>query len=198
MGCGSETVTVTLLDDLRIGDWLDGHGLLRKTIEKLSAASRISTIETKGKFIKIVVKVLLTDGSLMRTEQPSFQEGDYSMDPREKFARRPFVTTKKTHFVDIAVPLDRKISRPGIGVHHATGLNRFPDVRNEAIGGGVQNLFHPDPSYALAIFLSRNNYQRFVRFLATSATFVHPTDISFVNLDPARQPVSTRSDHCAT
>jgi hypothetical protein len=186
------------LNNLRIGDGLDGHGLLRETIEKLSAASRVSTIETKSKFVKIIVKVLLTDGSLMRAEQPSFHQGDYSVDPREKLAWLPFVTAKKTHFMDVAVPLDGEVSGPGIGVHHAAGLNRLSNERDQAIGRRVRNLFHPDSSYALAIFLSRDNYQRFVRFLPTWVSFVQSADVSFIDLDSTRQPVSTRSDHRAT
>jgi hypothetical protein len=198
MGCGSEHVAITLPNDFRMGYRLDSHSLLRKTVEKFSAASRISTIETEGKFIEIVVKVLMANGPLVGAQQPSFEERNYSMDPWEKFAWRLFVAAEKTHFVDIAVRFDRKIPSPGIGMHYATGLDGFSDEGNKAVGGSVRKLFHSDPSYTPAIFLSRNYYQRFVGLLAAAAAFLYATNVSFVDLDPTRKPFSPWSDHRAT
>src|ERR1035437_4816489 len=62
------------VDDPVISDRIDGHSLLRKTKEQLTSTLGSSSVEAERELVQIVVKVLMTDRSLMGSDQPSFEE----------------------------------------------------------------------------------------------------------------------------
>ena len=53
------------MNDEIVGDGINCYRLLGETKEEFAAAFRPPPIEPEGKLIQVVVKVLVTDGSLM-------------------------------------------------------------------------------------------------------------------------------------
>ena len=74
-----------MLDQTRVGGWVHGHGLLREAKEQLSAVPRGPTIEAERELVQVVVQMGLAHGALMGAEQPPFEQGDLTVDPRQTF-----------------------------------------------------------------------------------------------------------------
>ena len=63
-----------------VGNRADGDRLLREPKEVLPTAFGFSAVEAEGKFIQIVVKVLVTDGALMGLHEPAFEQRENAVD----------------------------------------------------------------------------------------------------------------------
>ena len=59
---------------LGIGNRFDNNCLLDKAVEEFAAGARCPSVEAKGEFIKVVVKVLSADCALVRSQQPSLDQ----------------------------------------------------------------------------------------------------------------------------
>jgi hypothetical protein len=64
------------------------YGLLGKAQEELSSATRAPSIETKREFVEVVVQVLSADRTLVRAQQPAFQQRSRQMNSRQQFRGR--------------------------------------------------------------------------------------------------------------
>ena len=59
------------VNDPVVRDRVDGHCLLRQAVEEHATAARPPAIEAEGELIQVVVEVLMADGSLVGSHQPS-------------------------------------------------------------------------------------------------------------------------------
>ena len=66
--------TARLFHDLPIGNRLDRNGLLDEVEEQLPAVARTSAIESKRELVQVIVEMCLCDRTLMRAEQPAFEQ----------------------------------------------------------------------------------------------------------------------------
>jgi len=64
--------------------WRHLHSIFQDTTEEHTTRMRISTIKPEGKFIEIIVQMGRLDASLVRPEQPTFQQGDDQMHMRQQ------------------------------------------------------------------------------------------------------------------
>ncbi len=60
------------------------HGLLGEAVEELSPRGGFAPVESKRELIEVVVEMLEPNGALMGAEQPTFEQGDHPMDPRQQ------------------------------------------------------------------------------------------------------------------
>jgi len=72
LGFGEQRVNYTVT-----GNRIDGHSLLHQTKEKLASTLGSPTIESERELVEIVAQMLMTDGPLVRAQQPSFEQGGY-------------------------------------------------------------------------------------------------------------------------
>jgi len=92
----------------------------------------------------------------------------------------------------------REVAQPTVGVDDATRLDRVLHKWNEAFGGSIDNLTHPNPTDPRPILLSRNNNQGLFQIQPTRQPFLQAAHIAFVHLDSAGEEFAPRSYHGAS
>src|SRR6266566_4226374 len=63
---------------------LQGDSLLHQPVEQQAARAGCAAVETKGEFVEVIVQMVWPYRALVRTEQPSFEQGSDSIDTRRK------------------------------------------------------------------------------------------------------------------
>src|SRR3974390_574631 len=63
---------------------VDTHGLLHEAEKQLAPTLGSSPIKAERELIQIVVQVLVADGSLMSSHQPSFEQGNHTVNARHQ------------------------------------------------------------------------------------------------------------------
>jgi hypothetical protein len=125
------------VDDPIKSDGIDSHSLLREAKEELTSTLRSPSVEAKRELVQIVVEILVADGSLMGSEQPTFEERDNLVHSRHQFRRSLLLTTQKRDLVRIALALQWEVAQPPISVDDTTGCDRILHKRNQAFGRSV-------------------------------------------------------------
>ena len=65
-------------------NWRDLNGLLSQTVEQFSSRGGGAPIEAEREFVEIVFEVFWGDASLMRAQQPTFEQRDDPMHPQQQ------------------------------------------------------------------------------------------------------------------
>ncbi len=65
----------------------------------------------------------------------------------------------------------------------------------QAVGRGIRNHPHADPSDPRTVGLSGDDDQGFIRLLPALGAFLQTADVGLIDLDPAAQPIPVWSDH---
>ena len=71
------TRSAAVLDEPSIRYGLDGNGLLNESEEQLAAMPRPTPIEPERELVEVVIQMRVPDPTLMRTEQPPFEQRDH-------------------------------------------------------------------------------------------------------------------------
>jgi len=174
----------------------DRHGLLDQTVEQLPAVSRRSSVEAECILIKVVSKMFCTDGPLVRSQEPSLQQSCNLMAQRKQVIA--YFGLLSYHLVDIANPTQPVVARPSIGTYRGTRLDGLFNGSHQAICRCVGYLAKPDAPDPFSIFLRDNDYQRFARCATSVLAWFLSANIGFIDLDHAREAVSTWPDHGPT
>ena len=67
---------------ISVGHRINLHCLLQEAIEQLASRSRSAAVEAEGKFIEVIVQMLMAHGSMMGAHQPALKEGNDVMHAR--------------------------------------------------------------------------------------------------------------------
>jgi len=71
-GCGFEAArSIGRIDQGAVRRLLDHHYLLCESKEDLSWMPRATSVEPKGVFVEVSLQMLIADGTLVRTQQPT-------------------------------------------------------------------------------------------------------------------------------
>ena len=73
-----------VFNQIGIRNWLDLNGLLCQTKEEFSARGRFPAVEAKGELVEVVFKMLLSDGALVGSKHPAFEQGDHTVNSRQQ------------------------------------------------------------------------------------------------------------------
>ena len=57
--------------EISVGDRINLHCLLQEAIEQVATCSGSAAVEAEGKFIEVIVQVLMAHSSMMGAHQPS-------------------------------------------------------------------------------------------------------------------------------
>lgn len=185
-----------MLDEHRVGTGGNGHPLLEEPIEQFSSRAGGPSVETESEFVEVVVEMSVTDGPLMRSQEPAFEKSNYAMDPGQQIGA---TLLSGRDLVGVAGLFQAGISSPAVSVHDATDLDCIMDELPQTGIGSVFDALHPDPPYAGPIFLSGDHDQgSTLPCTAPPRLCRWPPQISLVHFDPTRQPIPSRTNHCTT
>jgi len=184
-----------VLNDLAISSRIDSHGILQETVKQLPTMSGSPSIETKRKFVQVVINMFRTDCSLMGTQDPALQQGDNTMYKRQKIVFRSSRSPCYPDFMSIAMCFNTVVSLPAVSDNGAAGLNSLNDEGPKTQRRGIRNPKHPNPSNGFSIFFGSNDNQCFLKGLSTSNAFFKSSQIGFIDLNTASQSFPARSNH---
>ena len=122
-----------------VEDRLNRDSLRHKSIEQLPAVSRCSTVEAKRELIKIGVQLLKGQSTLMRTQQPAFEQGGHSAHTGQQGRRCLAAAVDHAWSVLVALLLQPCIGLPSVRNDHGARLNRVLHEGDERARGGGWN-----------------------------------------------------------
>ena len=165
---------VDLLDHAFERRGIDGHCLLEQAIEQQSPVAGRPTIKPKRVFIQVIGQMGMSDCSLMRPQQPSFQQGGDPMAVGQQVF--PDFCARTNDGMPIAALGDLAISSPTIRPHGTAGLHAGDDGLFQMGGRGILHLAEPNTPDPRLGELGRDQDQCFPRCsTATFSRFLPPT-----------------------
>src|SRR5947207_8256181 len=179
-----------------VGDRVGHDSLLDQAEEQLPPVARTAAIETERELVEIVIKMHLRDRTLMRPEQPTFEQRDDPVPTRQLGDGQLSIASHQDSLMAIAIRFQPIVPMPAVREYDAGGFDRVLNEGSETGGGRVGNTAHPHPSNATPNRLRGHNNQRLGR-RRPSLGAPDPTDKTFVDLHLAGQPIPSRSDHRA-
>jgi hypothetical protein len=169
------------------------HGILEKPEEELPSVLRCSAVESESEFIQVVVQVLGTDGALMGSHKPAFQQ------PSNPVARGqqalPHVRVLPYNFMSISKQVQLAIPPPAVCPDHASWVCRFLHSPFKACGRGVHHSAKPYSPDATVADFCRNQNQRFACRTATSLTRPFTTDVGLIHFNCSCKTISPWRNH---
>src|SRR5437870_13044554 len=106
----------------------------------------MSSVEAEGELVKVVIEMLLAYCTLVRTQQPSFQQRRHQMDSRQQLRRRFLLALQECDAVAIALPFQGIVSGPAVSVNHTARFNSFLDKRHQTLGRCIGDMPHANRS----------------------------------------------------
>ena len=122
---------------------LQGDSLLHQPIEQQAARAGCTAVETKGEFVEVIVQMVWPYRALVRTKQPSFEQGSNSIDTRQKILSQ--FSGGSNHLVFVAQGLQSAIARPAIGLDASAWLYGLSDSRLQTRSRGVRDPGQANP-----------------------------------------------------
>jgi hypothetical protein len=169
--------------------------LLDKPKEQLPARGRFPAIEAEGELVEVVVQVLVADRTLESAKEPALQERDHAMDVwKQVLAFR--LATLDLPLMGVSTKAD--IRGEAVGTHDTSRFNRLRDERLEPVRGQFWDAAQADASDPFAVLFGGDDNQRLVLGSPSGDALLPCAPIGFVDLDGTAQPLSTRTDHCAS
>ncbi len=172
-----------------------GHCLLHQSVKQKSPRRRGPAVEPERKLIQVIVQVGRTYRSLVRAQQPAFEQRGNAIGAGEQvlaqFRRRP------DHFAPVAQALKTTVPVPIVGLDATAWLNRLPDCRFDAGGGSVRNSRQTNTTDSSALGLRGDQNQSFAAGSTASLSGLRSTDEGFIDFHDASQTVPAWSDHCS-
>lgn len=184
-----------VLNDLAIGSRIDSHGILQETVKQFPTMSGSPSIETKRKFVQVVINMFRTDRSLMSTQYPALQQGRNTMYKRQEVVFRFSGSPCYPNFMGIAMGFHTVVSLPAVSDNGTPGLYSLNDEGPKTQRRGVRNPEHPNPSNGFSIFFGSNDNQCFLEGLSPSNAFFKSSQIGLIDLNTASQSFPAWSNH---
>jgi len=166
--------------------------LLDHSVEELTSGAGSSAIESKGKFIEVIVQVRTTNRSLMGSQQPSFQQRSCPMSQGQQvfsgFGGFSY------HSMNVSQGSQLTITCPIISANQAARLHGFLDRLRETLCRSIGHPHQPNSPNMPFVFLGCDHHQSLSRRAAATLTRLFTADIGFINLNDTRQTVTAWSN----
>src|SRR5215471_2321607 len=141
--------------------------------------------------------MLPANRTLMRAQQPALEERCDHMNPWQQLGCRFLLPFQERDAVTIALPFQRIVSGPAVGVDLSARFNGLLDKWHETLGRGICNAPHANAPDPLSVFLCSNDNQRLVLGLPPSNPFLFAAPVGLVHFHPPSQAIPARSNHGA-
>ena len=169
------------------------HSILEEPMEKLPSVPRRSAVEPESEFIQVVVQMLGTDGPLMGSHEPAFQQ------PSDPVARGQQVVSHggilAHNFMSISKEVQSAIAPPGVCPNHAPRVYRLLHGSSKARGGGIHDTAKPYSSDASPVNFCRNQHQRLPCRTTTSLARPFTTHVGLIHFNCSCKTISPRCNH---
>ena len=136
--------------------------------------------------------MVLTDGSLVSSQQPALQQRDGTMDPGEQMFA---IGLMSLHLTLVRVALQTPVDVEPVRPHDTAGFDGIGDKPKDARFGQIGDATHTDAADSVPVFLGGNENQGFLFCPTADGAFFPASPVGFVDLDPSAQSVPTRADH---
>ena len=186
-----------MLDEQTVGRGSDRHGLLHEPVEQLPAMPGGPTIEPERELVEVVVQMGVTDGTLMRPEQPAFEQRHDAVDARQQLRGRFLTAFEERDAVLVAPLLQSVVTEQPVGVQQTAWRDRLQNESFETVGRSIGNSAHADATDPFAVLLGSYRNQGFLLGLSTTNALFESTEVRLVDFHLARQPIASRSHHRA-
>ena len=168
-------------------------GLLYNSIEKLTSRPRFPAVEPKGELVQAIIQVQYTHGSLMRSQQPPFEQRNNSVYQWQQILTN--VGLSPDALVGISQALQVAVPTPAIGSHNSAWLDTLLDSSFQTLCRGIEYSAKADSPDAITILLGCDKYQCLPRCTTATLTWLLSTDVRFIDFYHARETVSPRPYH---
>ena len=186
----------TSADDLTRWNRVYCNRLLNQSIEQLAAGGGFPAVEAKCEFIKVVVQLLSLDSSLVRAQQPPFQQRDSQM--------RDNQFPGLNYNVIIPINDNRLVSQPAICAYLASRCDVFFKKRPQSIGGSIRDARKPDAAHTFRFscenrdILYGDGHEHLVICTTAPLSRSFAADVRLINLHRPHQSFALRTHHCAS
>ena len=99
-----------MLHERPVGCRLDGDGLLHQSIKQFPAMPGGPPVEPERELVEVVVQMRVSNGALMRAEEPSFEQGDDQMNAGQQGAGRFGMVREKRDAMSVSMALHAVVS----------------------------------------------------------------------------------------
>src|SRR5664280_2059831 len=171
--------------------------LLNQPVEQLPAVLGGPAIEPEGEFVEVVVEMLGTDRTLMRSQQPPLQQGYDAVSVRKQIGlgSRQAQPPLFARLMLIAKRCQTVISTPSVGLHHAARLKAALDKATKAGGRCVGNPSHShSPAFEPISLYGDHNKCLLARFSALTS-LLQGAPIRLIHLHQPVQPIPPGPNH---
>ena len=186
-------------DEAAIGNRVNGGGLLHETVEELSSALGLPTVEPEREFVEVVIEMVVADGTLVGSQEPALEQRGNAVDPRHGLVSWVIGVFHSGDLMKVTQCFDPGVASPAVGVDDRSGLDACSDEPLEVGSGSSVDPLHANATDPGAVLLSGNRNKGFAR--RSSATNAAPalgfvtTHVGLIDLDPSRQAFPLRADH---
>src|SRR5216683_3257254 len=97
------------------------RGASHKSVEQQPARTGGAAIEAEREFVQIIVQMTRLHCTLVRPQQPTFQQGRYAVGQRQKIV--PQSWRRADHFVFVAQVLQPVVALPSVGADRGPDLH---------------------------------------------------------------------------
>ena len=119
------------------------------------------------------------------------------MNTGKQFVSRLFGPIENSNLVCVSLFFQSGISRPSIGMDHATWLYCRSHERHETLRRGIWNTTHPNPTDAISIFLCGNDDKCFLERFPSADAFLQAPEVGLVNFYAPTESLSSGTNHCS-
>ena len=168
-------------------------GLLYNPIKKLAPGARCSAVKTEGELVQVIIQVRYTHGSLMRSQQPPFEQRYNSVYQWQQILTN--VGVLPDDLVGISQALQLAVPTPAIGSHNSAWLDTLLDSSFQTLCRGIDHSAKADSPDAVTVLLGCDNDQCLARCTTATFTWLLSTNVRFIDFYNARETVSPRPYH---
>ena len=131
----------------------------------------------------------------MRPQQPPLQKRRHAVHTGHQFVCRVIALAQNGHLVGVALLRDVVVAFPSIRVNHHPGADRFFNEWVQTLARDIVDPSQPDAADPSPVLLGRDGNDRLVLGLSAADAFFLPTDVGFIHLHTAVEPIPLGPDH---
>ena len=125
-------------------------------------ASGAAAVESEGELLEVALQVSEAHRSLMGAEDPSLEQREDEMNPRQHFGGGLIEARQHRDDVLIAFVAELGVAAPAIGVGNLATVEVALDEADQRAGGNIGKQTEPNPAAAVPALFHRGGDDRFL------------------------------------
>jgi len=137
----------------------------------------------------------MANSSLMGAQQPSLQQSRHPVAVGQQVGSNIGIFTHD--FMNVAEAIQLVVSLPFIGTNHTGRCHSLLDSWFQTSSRSIRYSLKPNPANVVSIHLCCYYHKCLALGSTTTSPRLLPANVGLINLDRAREPISSRPDHRA-